>query len=41
MSEMNTKQKESVDQPNGTDKLVDINTDENANPAPKINKSPD
>jgi len=38
MSEMNTKQKESVDQPNGSDKLVDINTDENISGTNHLNE---
>jgi molecular chaperone GrpE len=38
MSEMNTKQKESVDQPNGSDKLVDINTDENVSGTNHLNE---
>jgi len=35
---MNTKQKESVDQPNGSDKLVDINTDENISGTNHLNE---
>jgi len=38
MSEMNTKQKETVDQPNGSDKLVDINTDENISGTNHLNE---
>jgi len=38
MSEMNTKQKESMDQPNGSDKLVDINTDENISGTNHLNE---
>ena len=35
---MNTKQKETVDQPNGSDKLVDINTDENISGTNHLNE---
>jgi molecular chaperone GrpE len=38
MSDMNTKQKETVDQPNGSDKLVDINTDENISGTNHLNE---
>ena len=38
MSDMNTKQKESVDQSNGADKLVDINTDENISGTNHLNE---
>lgn len=35
---MNTKQKETVDQPNGSDKLVDINADENISGTNHLNE---
>jgi molecular chaperone GrpE len=38
MSEMNTSKKESVEQPNGSDKLVDINSDENISGTSHLNE---